>query len=752
MGCFLKTTSSHKGEDAIKAKTVDNDKIVFVNSTDDNKTVDNNEYDTNMVYPTGEKAPIQTSLQNLNININVKYCDCNDINTMVTDVDNYVDYITFKNPSISPLYIDTPSSEKNNIAYSSIDVYNRLNVDLPIDVMISVHSITIWNINEVLSYIDIDKEKISSYILSISIDDDITSREWYPLTNIEDNVYKPMMTSADSLYVNYIKEVLRFNNKKGIIKISMNIFAYMEDEELVEIGNSEIYFGTKINKNHVKYCMYKNLYYEMTNMKIANILIDVSYEHRIKEVYDKEEKSEMITMYPYIEYLYNDYDMKENKAMLSDDKIRFNSVGDIAYIDINEEQFDTLIDNCKNDVDSVVEIFMKINKRFFLYEMINRISTMTMLINKKQRRTISTILINKLRAMSIDDKANDLLFIAIIRCISFLSSSLTNALNSSLIKILIEKIIYHKSEKVIYHVIDLLSKLLNDKSQIDNEVDRLIQILIFHLSSKVQYTNILPVNILSLLVTIIKKYQRSSFLTSSLFIIVYKAKKQCKKPLSLLIQLYTMNDSEIDIDVLKKVKKILMRHHSLIIIEPIIALIKSHISIMTFCEDLNIINNIAVILTTILSYIKLNASTLPLHNSIVICYTTFRIINEVVNSTFRRVLYLNQIEDKIIDVLFTLYSSTPREDIQDRILSMRMIYYAMNIAVDIAVTFNDIDVNKAKRMILLVKILQKNDNNDVNNNTSKGFKDYYLRYKNMMIKFLNIAIKVIKDSNIVNTN
>ena len=82
---------------------------------------------------------------------------------------------------------------------------------------------------------------------------------------------------------------------------------------------------------------------------------------------------------------------------------------------------------------------------------------------------------------------------------------------------------------------------------------------------------------------------------------------------------------------------------------------------------------------------------------------------------------------------------------------MRMIYYAMNIAVDIAVTFNDIDVNKAKRMIMLVKILQKNDNNDVNN-TSKGFKDYYLRYKNMMIKFLNIAIKVIKDTNIVNTN
>ena len=203
--------------------------------------------------------------------------------------------------------------------------------------------------------------------------------------------------------------------------------------------------------------------------------------------------------------------------------------------------------------------------------------------------------------------------------------------------------------------------------------------------------------------------------------------------------------------MLKKVKKILMRHHSLIIIEPIIALIKSHINIMTFCEDINIINNIAIILTTTLSYIKLNASSLPLHNSIVICYTTFRIINEVVNATFRRVLYLNQIEDKIIDVLFTFYASTPKENIQDRILSMRMIYYAMNIAVDIAVTFNDIDVNKAKRMIMLVKILQKNDNNDVNN-TSKGFKDYYLRYKNMMIKFLNIAIKVIKDTNIVNTN
>ena len=194
-----------------------------------------------------------------------------------------------------------------------------------------------------------------------------------------------------------------------------------------------------------------------------------------------------------------------------------------------------------------------------------------------------------------------------------------------------------------------------------------------------------------------------------------------------------------------------MRHHSLIIIEPIIALIKSHINLMTFCEDINIINNIAIILTTTLSYIKLNASSLPLHNSIVICYTTFRIINEVVNATFRRVLYLNQIEDKIIDVLFTFYASTPKENIQDRILSMRMIYYAMNIAVDIAVTFNDIDVNKAKRMIMLVKILQKNDNNDVNN-TSKGFKDYYLRYKNMMIKFLNIAIKVIKDTNIVNTN
>ena len=747
MGCFLKSTSSLKGEDAIKAKTVDNDKVVFVTSTEDAKTVDNNEYD--MTYPTGEKAPIQTSLQNINININVKYCG--DINTMVTDVDNYVDYITFKNPSIAPLYLDTPE-EKINIAYSSIDVYNRLNVDLPIDVMLSVHSITIWNINEVLSYIDIDKEKISSYVLSISIDDDITSREWYPLVHVEDNVYKPMMTSADSSYVSYMKEVLRFSNKKGIIKIAMRIYAYLEDEQLIEIGNSDVFFGIKINKSHVKYNMYKNLYYEMTNMKIANILIDVCYENRIKEI-SVEERSEMITMYPYIEYLYNDYDMKDNKAILGDEKIRFNSVGDIAYIDINEEQFDILIDKSKNDTDSIVEIFMKINKRFFLYEMINRISTMTTLINKKQKKMIATVLINKLRYLSIDDKANDLLFISIIRCITHLLSSLTSALNSSLIKILLEKVIYHKNEKVIYYVIDLLSKLINDKTQIDEEVDRLIQILIFHLSSKVQYTNILPINILSLLVTIIKKYQRSSFLTSSLFIIVYKAKKEYKKPLSLLIQLYTLSDSEVDIDVLKKVKKILMRHHSLIIIEPIIALIKSHINIMTFCEDLNIINNIAVILTTTLSYIKLNASSLPLHNSIVICYTTFRIINEVVNSTFRRVLYLNQIEDKIIDVLFTFYASTPQENIQDRMLSMRMIYYAMNIAVDIAVTFNDIDVNKAKRMILLVKILQKNDNNDVNsNNTSKGFKDYYLRYKNMMIKFLNIAIKVIKDSNIVNTN
>ena len=747
MGCFLKSTSSLKGEDAIKAKTVDNDKVVFVTSTEDAKTVDNNEYD--MTYPTGEKAPIQTSLQNINININVKYCG--DINTMVTDVDNYVDYITFKNPSIAPLYLDTPE-EKINIAYSSIDVYNRLNVDLPIDVMLSVYSITIWNINEVLSYIDIDKEKISSYVLSISIDDDITSREWYPLEHVEDNVYKPMMTSADSSYVSYMKEVLRFSNKKGIIKIAMRIYAYLEDEQLIEIGNSDVFFGTKINKSHVKYNMYKNLYYEMTNMKIANILIDVCYENRIKEM-SVEEKSEMITMYPYIEYLYNDYDMKDNKAILGDEKIRFNSVGDIAYIDINEEQFDILIDKSKNDTDSIVEIFMKINKRFFLYEMINRISTMTTLINKKQKKMIVTVLINKLRYLSIDDKANDLLFISIIRCITHLLSSLNSALNSSLIKILIEKVIYHKNEKVIYYVIDLLSKLINDKTQIDEEVDRLIQILIFHLSSKVQYTNILPINILSLLVTIIKKYQRSSFLTSSLFIIVYKAKKEYKKPLSLLIQLYTLSDSEVDIDVLKKVKKILMRHHSLIIIEPIIALIKSHINIIKFCEDLNIINNIAVILTTTLSYIKLNASSLPLHNSIVICYTTFRIINEVVNSTFKRVLYLNQIEDKIIDVLFTFYASTPQENIQDRILSMRMIYYAMNIAVDIAVTFNDIDVNKAKRMILLVKILQKNDNNDVNsNNTSKGFKDYYLRYKNMMIKFLNIAIKVIKDSNIVNTN
>ena len=743
MGCFLKSTASLKGEDAIKAKTVDNDKIVFVTSTEDAKTMDNNEYDTDMTYPTGEKAPIKESLQN----INIKYCG--DINTMVTDVDNNVEYITFKNPSIAPLYLDTPE-EKTNIAYSSIDVYNRLNVELPIDVMLSVHSITIWNINEVLLYIDIDKEKISSYVLSISIDEDITSREWYPLVHIEDNVYKPMMTSADTSYVSYMKEVLRFNNKKGIIKIAMRIYAYLEDEQLIEIGNSDVFFGTKINKSHVKYNMYKNLYYEMTNMKIANILIDVSYENRIKEI-SIEEKCQMITMYPYIEYLYNDYDMKDNKAILGDEKIRFNSVGDISYIDINGEQFDILIDSCKNDTDSIVEIFMKINKRFFLYDMINRISTMTTLINKKQKKMIATVLINKLRYLSIDDKANDLLFISIIKCITHLLSSLTSALNASLIKIIIEKVIYHKNEKVIYYVIDLLSKLFNERTQIDNEVDRLIQILIFHLSSKVQFTNILPINILSLLVTIIKKYQRSSFLTSSLFIIVYKAKKEYKKPLSLLIQLYTLSDSEVDIDVLKKVKKILMRHHSLIIIEPIIALIKSHINIMTFCEDINIINNIAIILTTTLSYIKLNASSFPLHNSIVICYTTFRIINEVVNATFRRVLYLNQIEDKIIDVLFTFYASTPKENIQDRILSMRMIYYAMNIAVDIAVTFNDIDVNKAKRMIMLVKILQKNDNNDVNN-TSKGFKDYYLRYKNMMIKFLNIAIKVIKDTNIVNTN
>ena len=48
MGCFLKSTASLKGEDAIKAKTVDNDKIVFVTSTEDAKTMDNNEYDTDM--------------------------------------------------------------------------------------------------------------------------------------------------------------------------------------------------------------------------------------------------------------------------------------------------------------------------------------------------------------------------------------------------------------------------------------------------------------------------------------------------------------------------------------------------------------------------------------------------------------------------------------------------------------------------------------------------------------------------------
>ena len=116
-----------------------------------------------------------------------------------------------------------------------------------------------------------------------------------------------------------------------------------------------------------------------------------------------------------------------------------------------------------------------------------------------------------------------------------------------------------------------------------------------------------------------------------------------------------------------------------------------------------------------------------------------------------RVLYLNQINEKIIDLLLAMFASKDANYndviISDKVLLMRMMFYSMNIILNVYKTFkNSVSLITAKKIVLIVKKLQEMDKMFTlsNDNSIKGYCDYYLRYKNMMISLLNMAVRVIK--------
>ena len=118
-----------------------------------------------------------------------------------------------------------------------------------------------------------------------------------------------------------------------------------------------------------------------------------------------------------------------------------------------------------------------------------------------------------------------------------------------------------------------------------------------------------------------------------------------------------------------------------------------------------------------------------------------------------RVLYLNQINEKIIDLLLAMFASKDANYndviISDKVLLMRMMFYSMNIILNVYKTFkNSVCVITAKKIVLIVKKLQEMDKMFTlsNDNSIKGYCDYYLRYKNMMISLLNMAVRVIKEN------
>ena len=400
-------------------------------------------------------------------------------------------------------------------------------------------------------------------------------------------------------------------------------------------------------------------------------------------------------------------------------------------------------------------------------------------MKKKQKNVIIANLIAKLSQIDQNDTKNDLLTEMILKCIYTLIECFPiSTSNENLIaNIIINKVIHSSNENILYFAIVILSKIIdtkNKKSLVMNTLcsnhNTIIKMLIYLLSSELcdKYT-LMSISIMKILILYFQSNNNtqniSSIFNEDLFVKLIHKFKHFSLTVSLLLQLYSQFPQIVilnSISILKQIFFDFSKVKNATIIEPIIAILKNQIKFLTSKQCVNDtftsqkFNEIIFIFTSSFTFLRLNFATIPLHSVLIITYTISNIINNVnanIYDGMYRVLYLNQINEKIIDLLLAMFASKDANYndviISDKVLLMRMMFYSMNIILNVYKTFkNSVSLITAKKIVLIVKKLQEMDKMFTlsNDNSIKGYCDYYLRYKNMMISLLNMAVRVIKEN------
>ena len=807
MGCF---NSHNKSKLDNIAKYASDDETVQMRKIGNNKVV----RDTlrNFKHPR-RKFKKKTFSQNnhINININVKYfSECNTSNILLDTSDAFAnsyytydtakkikkndvyDYFTFEGKFANIYNNNIEKRNETNIAnYSTVDVYQRLNCGNAIYINIDVYSAVIWD-NIAISQL-ISEDDVQANVIAIEIDDNANSRQYIYLNKKSDahntkgndnKIFYPFAPEKNSNNIfRYSFAVEHFKNKYGIVKITMKLLKYMKDEHLLVSANESIYFSVKDNKENEKYPMYTNLYYEKTNAKIANVILDVSYKKENEDTDYDANYSNAFFAFPYIEYAYCDYceDDNDNANIFANyaSNCKFNSVSDIDAIDLSREQFEEVLEKNKTNANELINLLLHVSKRFYIFEIVKRIAKINFTLKKKQKNVIIANLIAKLSQIDQNDTKNDLLTEMILKCIYTLIECFPiSTSNENLIaNIIINKVIHSSNENILYFAIVILSKIIdtkNKKSLVMNTLcsnhNTIIKMLIYLLSSELcdKYT-LMSISIMKILILYFQSNNNtqniSSIFNEDLFVKLIHKFKHFSLTVSLLLQLYSQFPQIVilnSISILKQIFFDFSKVKNATIIEPIIAILKNQIKFLTSKQCVNDtftsqkFNEIIFIFTSSFTFLRLNFATIPLHSVLIITYTISNIINNVnanIYDGMYRVLYLNQINEKIIDLLLAMFASKDANYndviITDKVLLMRMMFYSMNIILNVYKTFkNSVSLITAKKIVLIVKKLQEMDKMFTlsNDNSIKGYCDYYLRYKNMMISLLNMAVRVIKEN------
>lgn len=802
MGCF---NSHNKSKLDDIAKYTSDDENIQMTKIENNKTILNTL--CNFKQPR-RKFKKKTFSQNnhINININVKYfSECNTSNILLDNADtmnsyytydtekknkknDIYDYFTFEGKYANIHNNNEKRNDVNIVNYSTIDVYQRLNCGNTIYINIDIYSAVIWD-NIAISNL-INENDVQANVIAIEIDDNANSRQYIYLNKKNDshntkggNIYYPFAPEKNTNNIfRYSFTIQHFKNKYGIIKITIKLLKYMKDECLLVSANESIYFSVKDNKENEKYPMYTNLYYEKTNAKIANVILDVSYKKENENTNYDMNYSNAFFIFPYIEYLYCDYceDDNDNANIFPNyaSNRKFNSVSDIDEIELSREQFEEVLEKNKTNANELINLLLHVSKRFYIFEIVKRIAKINFTLKKKQKNIIISNLIAKLSLIDENDTKNDLLTEIILKCIYILIECFpTSTSNENILSnIIINKVIHNSNENILYLAIVILSKIIdtkNKKSLVMNNLCSnhtiIIKILIYLLSSELcdKFT-FMPISIIKILILYFQNNNNNTQNTSlifneDLFVKLVNKFKHLSLTISLILQLYSLFHQTIilnSISILKQIFFDFSKSKNTIIIEPIIAILKNQIKYLISKQCINDtftsqkFNEIIFIFTSSFTFLRLNFTTIPLHSVLIITYTISNIINNInIYDGMYRVLYLNQINEKIIDLLFMMFASNNVNYndviINDKVLLMRMMFYSMNIILNVYKAFKkSVSIITAKKIVLIVKKLQEKDKMFTLSNDSsiKGYCDYYLRYKNMMISLLNMAVRVIKEN------